>query len=92
FALATPVALWCAFPFHRAMAGGVRRGISALDGASSIAVLAAYTWSAAVLVLTEAGRLGWVSSGGWLSTRRGNQVEIFLDVACGVTALLLIGR
>lgn len=92
FALATPVALWCAFPFHRAMAGGVRRGISALDGASSIAVLAAYAWSAAALFLTEAGRLGWVSSGGWLSTRRGNQVEIFLDVACGVTALLLIGR
>lgn len=92
FALATPVALWCAFPFHRAMAGGVRRGISALDGASSIAILAAYTWSAAALFLTEAGRLGWVSSGGWMATRRGSNVEIFLDVACGVTSLLLIGR
>ena len=92
FALATPVALWCAFPFHRAMAGGVRRGISALDGASSIAVLASYFWSAAALVFTGAGKLGWESSGGWLPTRRGSEVGIFLDVSCGVTALLLIGR
>ena len=92
FALATPVALWCALPFHRAMAGGVRRGLSALDGASSVAVLAAYIWSAAALAFTSAGDIGWVSSGGWLPTRRGNEMEIFLDVACGVTALLLVGR
>ncbi|UIZ93259.1 cation-translocating P-type ATPase [Corynebacterium sp. CNCTC7651] len=92
FALATPVALWCALPFHRAMAGGVRRGMSALDGASSIAVLAAYVWSAAALLFTDAGTIGWTSSGGWMPTRRGEDIELFLDVACGVTMLLLIGR
>lgn len=92
FVLATPVALWCAWPFHRAMAGGVRRGMSALDGASSIAVLVAYIWSIGALLFTPAGDIGWISSGGWMPTRRGSEVEIFLDVACGVTLLLLVGR
>lgn len=92
FALATPVALWCALPFHRAMAGGVRRGMPALDGASSVAVIAAYLWSLAALIFTPAGEIGWVSSGGWMPTSRGDEVELFLDVACGVTALLLVGR
>ncbi|WP_301925435.1 heavy metal translocating P-type ATPase [Corynebacterium glaucum] len=92
FALATPVVLWCAFPFHRAMAGGVRRGISALDGASSVAIIAAYLWSLIALLFTPAGDIGWTSSGGWLPTRRGDELEIFLDVSCGITAMLLIGR
>ena len=91
-ALATPVALWCALPFHRAMAGGVRRGISALDGASSIAVLASYLWALGALLFTRAGQIGWTSSGEWLHTLRGDGIELFLDVACGVTALLLVGR
>ncbi|QPK83473.1 HAD family hydrolase [Corynebacterium qintianiae] len=91
-ALATPVALWCAWPFHRAMAGGVRRGISALDGASSIAVIASYLWAVGALLFTRAGDIGWTSSGEWLAFRRGEGIELFLDVACGVTALLLVGR
>lgn len=91
-ALATPVALWCAWPFHRAMAGGVRRGISALDGASSIAILAAYLGALGVLVFTPAGDIGWTSSGEWLPLRREDDTSLFLDMACGVTALLLVGR
>ena len=91
-ALATPVVLWCAFPFHRAMAGGVRRGMSALDGASSIAVLASYLWTVCALLLSETGRIGWHSPGGWLSIGQTEGMEIFLDVACGVTAMLLVGR
>ncbi|AWB83291.1 heavy metal translocating P-type ATPase [Corynebacterium liangguodongii] len=91
-ALATPVALWCAWPFHRAMAGGVRRGISALDGASSIAVLSSYLWALGALVFTSAGDIGWTSSGNWLPVMHGEDIELFLDVTCGVTALLLIGR
>ncbi|OFT75447.1 metal-transporting ATPase [Corynebacterium sp. HMSC30G07] len=91
-ALTTPVAFWCALPFHRAMAGGVRRGLSALDGASSVAVLAAYLWSVVALLFTPAGEIGWVSATGWTPTRRGDAMDLFLDVACGVTALLLVGR
>ena len=92
FALTTPVALWCASPFHRAMAGGVRRGLSALDGASSIAILAAYLWSFAVLLFTEAGHIGYESSGAWAPLEIGRGPELYLEVACTVTTLLLLGR
>ncbi|WKD56786.1 Copper-exporting P-type ATPase A [Corynebacterium capitovis DSM 44611] len=91
-ALATPVALWCAFPFHRAMAGGVRRGMPALDGASSIAVLASYLWALVALVFTPTGEIGWTSPAGWLATGYSLGMEPFLDVSCGVTAMLLVGR
>lgn len=92
--LSLPVVTWCAWPFHRAFAGGVRRGATALDGSSSIAVLAAFTWSAVSLVATEAGQLGWHSEPGFFSaplfSARGP--EIYFDVACGITCLLLVGR
>ena len=92
FALTTPVALWCASPFHRAMAGGVRRGLSALDGASSIAILASYLWSFAMLLFTDAGRIGYQSSGTWVPLEIGRGPELYLEVACTVTTLLLLGR
>ncbi|PAT08045.1 heavy metal translocating P-type ATPase [Corynebacterium hadale] len=92
FALTTPVALWCAFPFHRAMAGGVRRGISALDGASSIAILAAYFWSAAVLLFTPAGELNWRNYGSWVPLTMVEEPGLFFEVACTITSLLLVGR
>lgn len=92
FALTTPVVLWCASPFHRAMAGGVRRGLSALDGASSIAILASYLWSLAVLLFTDAGRIGYESSGNWVPLEIGDGPELYLEVACTVTTLLLLGR
>lgn len=93
-ALATPVVTWCALPFHRAMLGGVRRGIAALDGASSIAALIAYLWSAAVIALAPTGHRGWHSGFSWFATTQGTAdgPELFLDVACGITLLLLIGR
>ena len=93
-ALATPVVTWCAFPFHRAMLGGVRRGIAALDGASSIAAIIAYVWSAAVIAFAPMGHRGWHSAFSWFASTQGTAdgPELFLDVACGITTLLLIGR
>lgn len=93
-ALATPVVLWCGFPFHRALVGGVRRGITALDGASSVAIIISYVWSAAVILFAPTGHRGWHSGFTWFAATQGtaNGPELFLDVACGITALLLIGR
>lgn len=93
-ALATPVVTWCAFPFHRAMLGGVRRGIAALDGASSLAVIISYVWSAAVIAMAPTGHRGWHSGFSWFATTQGTAdgPELFLDVACGITTLLLVGR
>ncbi len=48
--LATPVALWCAWPFHRAAAVTARHGASTMDTLVSIGVLAAYGWSLVALV------------------------------------------
>lgn len=93
-ALATPVVLWGAWPFHRALLGGIRRGLSALDGASSVAILSAYLWSVLMLVFTEAGHRGWHSQPQWFAFGHSPDAtgELFLDVACGMTVLLLAGR
>ncbi|MBT2391588.1 copper-translocating P-type ATPase [Streptomyces sp. ISL-1] len=47
--LATPVALWGAWPFHRAAAVNLRHGAATMDTLVSLGVLAAYLWSAGTL-------------------------------------------
>ena len=93
-ALALPVVTWGAWPFHRAMVGGARRGLTALDAASSVAILAATVWSIVMLAFTPAGEPGWQSTPHWFAFQQQRIVdgELFLDVACGMTVLLLAGR
>lgn len=93
-ALAAPVVTWCAWPFHRALVGGLRRGLTALDGASSVAIIASVIWSLVMLLLTPAGDLDWRSYPEWFAFHhsRITDGELFLDVACGMTVLLLAGR
>jgi len=50
FALATPVVFWCGGGFHRAAWNAARHGAATMDTLISIGTLAAWTWSAAVLV------------------------------------------
>jgi len=71
-ALATPVATWGAWPFHRAAAVNARHGTATMDTLVSVGVAAAYLWS-----------LYAVAFGG---------AETYLEVATGVTALILLGR
>jgi Cu+-exporting ATPase len=49
-ALATPVVLWAGWPFHRAAALNVRHGAATMDTLISLGTLAAWAWSAIVLV------------------------------------------
>jgi P-type Cu+ transporter len=49
-ALATPVVLWAGWPFHRAAALNLRHGAATMDTLISIGTLAAWVWSAIVLV------------------------------------------
>src|SRR5699024_8085409 len=92
--LTTVVALWGGWPFQRAMLASMRRRMSALDGASAVAILAAWVWSLAELGLGPAGRIGFTTSPTWLAfhCERSALAELFFDVACGVTVLLLAGR
>jgi P-type Cu+ transporter len=48
--LATPVVLWSGWPFHRAAAANARHGAATMDTLISIGTLAAWGWSAVVLV------------------------------------------
>lgn len=92
--LATPVVFYGGWPFHRAMVAGLRRRLPALDSASSFAILGAYIWSLILLANTSAGDPTWRFDPQWFAIRY-NRIangELFLDVACGMTLLLLAGR
>jgi P-type Cu+ transporter len=75
-ALATPVATWGAWPFHRAAVAGARHGAASMDTLVSAGVSAAYLWSVAQLLF-----------GGANGVR-----TTYFEVATGVTALILLGR
>jgi P-type Cu+ transporter len=45
FALATPVVLWCALPFHRASWANLKHRAATMDTLVSLGVLAAWLWS-----------------------------------------------
>ena len=49
-ALSAPVVLWSGWPFHRAAALSARHGTATMDTLISIGTLAAFLWSAAVLI------------------------------------------
>ena len=72
-ALASPVAVWGAWQFHRAALAGARHGAATMDTLISTGVSAAYLWS--LYALTSGG-----------------DGETYLEVAAGVTALVLLGR
>src|SRR5580692_7600201 len=52
--LATPVATWGAWPFHRAAVANARHGVATMDTLISLGVSAAYAWSL-VALLTGTG-------------------------------------
>ena len=49
-ALATPVVFWCGWPFHRAAVLNARHLVATMDTLISIGTIAAWTWSAVVLL------------------------------------------
>ncbi|AKE40487.1 Cation-transporting P-type ATPase A [Corynebacterium kutscheri] len=93
-ALSAPVVFYGAWPFHRAMIGGARRAKSALDAASSVAILGAWLWSAAMILFTSVGDLHHRANPQWtsLDPTKLEDGALFFDVACGMTVFLLIGR
>ncbi|GAA4364073.1 heavy metal translocating P-type ATPase [Paeniglutamicibacter cryotolerans] len=84
FALATPVATWAAWPFHRAAAINARHGASTMDTLVSIGVLAAYLYSAWQLIVDPAmtAHLGMAM----------DQHRLYFETAGVVATFLLLGR
>ncbi|MFL6088874.1 MAG: heavy metal translocating P-type ATPase [Aeromicrobium sp.] len=76
-ALATPVVLWAAYPFHWSAAINARHGAATMDTLVSLGVTAAYLWSVVELI-----RLGWYHA----------QHDVYFEVAAVVTTFILAGH
>ena len=90
-ALASPVAVWGAWPFHRAALANARHGAATMDTLISVGVTAAWLWSLYALFFGTAGRAGAHMSVAWLARGSGAGAT-YLEVASGVTTLILLGR
>jgi len=91
-ALATPVVVWGAWPFHRAAWANLRHGAATMDTLISLGTLAAWLWSLYALFVGEAGEPGMKMSFQLLAERRGGSDHIYLEVAAVVTVFILAGR
>ncbi len=89
--LASPVAVWGAWPFYRAALVNARHGAATMDTLISVGVAAAYLWSLYALFFGAAGRAGVRMDFAWLARDSGAGAT-YLEVASGVTALVLLGR
>jgi Cu+-exporting ATPase len=89
-ALATPVVLWGALPFHRAAWRNLRHRATTMDTLISVGVLAAYAWSLWALIFGDAGEAGMRMEFRFFAAAGGD--DIYLEVAAAVTAFLLAGR
>jgi P-type Cu+ transporter len=89
-ALATPVVVWGAAPFHRAAWANLRHGLATMDTLISIGVIAAFGWSMYALVWGDAGTPGMTMT--FALDAGGGHDDVYFEVACGVTVLVLAGR
>ncbi|MFC5929288.1 copper-translocating P-type ATPase [Cryobacterium melibiosiphilum] len=90
--LAAPVAIWGAWPFHRAAWLNARHGAATMDTLVSLGVLAALGWSLYALFFGMAGMTGMTMSFHLVAEPGGGANEIYLEVAAAVTVFLLAGR
>ena len=90
--LAAPVAIWGAWPFHRAAWINARHGTSTMDTLVSLGVLAAFGWSLYALFFGTAGEPGMRMGFHLIPERGAGSGEIYLEVAAAVTVFLLTGR
>ncbi|MFG3005861.1 heavy metal translocating P-type ATPase [Streptomyces calvus] len=90
--LAAPVVVWGAAPFHRAAWTNLRHGAATMDTLVSVGTLAAFGWSVWALFLGDAGMPGMRHPFELTVSRTDGASTIYLEVAAGVTAFILLGR
>ncbi|HSZ41501.1 MAG TPA: heavy metal translocating P-type ATPase [Trebonia sp.] len=90
-ALAAPVAVWGAWPFHRAALVNARHGAATMDTLISVGVTASFAWSLYALFFGRAGQAG-MRMGFTLLAGHSGAADTYLDAAAGVTVLILLGR
>ncbi|WP_173921696.1 cation-translocating P-type ATPase [Agromyces sp. Marseille-P2726] len=92
FALAAPVVLWAAWPFHRAALVNLRHGTATMDTLISVGTMAALLWSTWALFLGTAGMPGMTHPFELTIAPSDGASNIYLEVAAGVTMFVLAGR
>ncbi|OMH29556.1 copper-translocating P-type ATPase [Tersicoccus phoenicis] len=91
-ALAAPVIVWAALPFHRAAWTNLKHGTATMDTLISMGVSAAFLWSLYALFFGTAGMPGMRHPFTLTLARSDGAANIYLEVAAGVTMFILAGR
>jgi Cu+-exporting ATPase len=92
FALAGPVVLWGAWPFHRSAWLNLRHGAATMDTLISMGTLAALSWSVYALFWGGGGVPGMTMSLSFDVARGAGRDELYLEIASVVTVFILAGR
>ncbi|MFC5123265.1 heavy metal translocating P-type ATPase [Pseudoclavibacter helvolus] len=91
-ALASPVIVWGAWPFHRAAWLNLRHGTATMDTLISVGTIAAFVWSLYALFFGTAGEAGMKHPFEFTIAPSDGAANIYLEVAAGVTMFVLAGR
>ncbi|GAA3825134.1 heavy metal translocating P-type ATPase [Streptomyces coacervatus] len=90
--LAAPVVVWGGLPFHKAAWTNARHGAATMDTLVSVGTLAAFGWSLWALFFGDAGMPGMHDEFSLTVSRADGASTIYLEVAAGVVAFILLGR
>ncbi|MCC3771020.1 cation-translocating P-type ATPase [Streptomyces sp. UNOC14_S4] len=92
FALATPVAVWGAWPFHEKALRGLRHSAATMDTLVSLGVLASYAWSTYALFLGGAGDPDMRMPFTLVPSMTAGTADVYLEAVVGVPLFVLVGR
>jgi Cu+-exporting ATPase len=90
--LASPVAVWGAWPFHVAAWRNARHGTATMDTLISVGVTAAYVWSLVALFWGHAGMPGMQMGTALFEPPTDPLDHAYLEVAAAVPTFILLGR
>ncbi|MFZ2510883.1 MAG: heavy metal translocating P-type ATPase [Gordonia sp. (in: high G+C Gram-positive bacteria)] len=91
-ALAAPVIVWGAWPFHTAAWTNLKHGAATMDTLISMGTLAAFAWSLYALFWGTAGEPGMTHPFEFTVAPSDGAANIYLEAAAGVTMFILAGR
>ena len=91
-ALAGPVIIWAAWPFHKAAWANLQQGAATMDTLISMGTLAALLWSLYALFFGTAGVAGMTHPFELTIAPSDGAANIYLEVGAGVAMFILMGR
>ena len=91
-ALAAPVIIWGAWPFHKAAWTNLKHGAATMDTLISMGTSVALLWSLYAIFLGTAGTPGMTHPFEFTIAPSDGAANIYLEVGAGVTMFILAGR